>query len=269
MSLVEGAAAPLSQPAVSASTPLHDPKTAHGPLRLIDAVVLRDDALGRSLRRLIDRLERQVYAAGMRLELSDDFELLAEINPFLDKAPLTSQFDPNVSDIGAANGFWLKGLDAKGEIIQTMALRLFDFRDTTAALELESLRAFYADPAASAHPEETCVVTAPAAHVITGRVCYQGDFWIKAASGLRGAGLSYPLSRLGMAIAFARWEPDFFYATVHDRIVRKGVAARYGYRNFQPGGVYRVLPRTDEVLDEWLIWMTWRDVRDLIEREGV
>jgi len=269
MSLVESAAAPVTVPAGGLDvSPSRETPSKPPPLRLLDAIVLRDDAMGRALGRFIDRMERRVYAAGMRLELSDDFELLAEINPFLDKAPLTSQFDPGVSDIGPANGFWFKGINAKGEIIQTMALRLYDYRETTIALELESLRTFYADPSASAHPEETCTVTAPAAHGITGRVCYQGDFWIKAASGLRGTGLSYPLSRLGMAIAFARWEPDFFFATVHDGIVRKGVAAQYGYRNLQPGGVYRVLPRTDEILDEWLIWMDWRDVMDMVERES-
>jgi len=34
----------------------------------------------------------------------------------------------------------------------------------------------------------------------------------------------------------------------------------------QPHGIIWTLPQTDEVLDEWLMWMSWRDMVDLIER---
>ncbi|MEQ8667140.1 MAG: hypothetical protein RIC16_15590 [Rhodospirillales bacterium] len=239
------------------------------PIRLGDAVITRDTRLGRQIRRFIEHFDQQAFASGLRLELSTDFEMLAAINPHLDKLPLTPQFDPAVSEIGPVNGFWLKGVDARGEIVHTQAVRFDDLSHTTLALHLKSLRAFYAEPAVSAHPDESCDVSAPAACAITGRICYHGEVWIKKESGLRGHDLAHSTPRLALAIALARWLPDFVYGTVQPGIAEKGVVTRYGYRNMEPGGIHWIIPRTGERLDEWLVWMAWRDLIEMIERAGV
>lgn len=238
------------------------------PARLGDAVVTRDDRLGRAIRRYLEHHEQRIFASGVRLELSTDFELLADINPHLEKVPLTPQFDPAVSDIGPVNGFWLKGTDVRSEVVMTHATRFDDLSDTTLALHFKSLRAFYADPAATAHADERCRVKAPAAYTITGRTCYQGELWIKKSSGLRGHDLARDTPRVSFAIAMARWMPDVIYATVNPGIAEKGLVSRYGYRNAQPEGMYWNNPKTGEVLDEWLIWMTRRDLVDLIAGES-
>lgn len=237
------------------------------PGRLTDMIKPRNDTCGRAIASCIDRYEAQAFAAGIRLELETDFHLLAEINPYLDKAPLTPQFDPSVSDIGPMNGFWLKGINGRGEIVQTQAVRVDDLTGTSLALHLKSLKAFYNDPSKSAHPQETCEVEAPAAYGITGRVGYHGEFWIKGGlNGYRGHDLAIILPRIGMAVAQARWAPDFMYGTIQPAIAEKGIVARYGYHNVQPHGIIWTLPQSDTVLDEWLMWMGWRDMMDLIER---
>ena len=236
------------------------------PIRLSDAVITRDTPLGRAIRRFIEFYDQRAFASGLRLELSTDFDMLAAINPHLEKLPLTPQFDPAVSDIGPINGFWLKGVDARGEVIHTQAVRFDDLRRTTLALHLKSLRAFYANPKRSAHPDEACEVSAPAAYAITGQVCYHGEVWIKKGSGLRGHDLAHSTPRLALAIALARWSPDFVYGTVQPGIAEKGVVTRYGYRNMQPGGICWNIPKTGELLDEWLVWMAWRDLMEMIER---
>jgi len=236
--------------------------------RLTDLVMPRNDPLGRAVALCLDRYEAQAFAAGIRLELNTDFYHLAEISPHLDKMPLTPQFNPDVSDIGPVNGFWLKGIDGRGEIVQTQAVRLDDLEGTSLALHLKSLKAFYRDPAESSHPQETCDVDAPAAYGITGRVGYHGEFWVKGGvSGYRGHDLAVVLPRIGMAIALARWSPDFMYGTIQPAIAEKGIVARYGYHNVQPHGIVWNQPHLDQVLDEWLMWMSWRDMVDLIERK--
>jgi len=228
---------------------------------------MRNDTLGRAIARCLDSYEAQAFAAGIHLELQTDFHHLAEINQHLDKMPLTPQFDPMVSDVGPINGFWLQGIDSRGEIVHTQAVRVDNLEGTSLALHLKSLEAFYKDPAMSAHPQEACEVEAPAAYGITGRVGYHGEFWLKGGhSGYRGHDLAIVLPRIGMAVALARWSPDFMYGTIQPAIAEKGIVARYGYHNVQPHGIIWTLPQTDQVLDEWLMWMSWRDIVDLVER---
>lgn len=235
--------------------------------RLAESVPTRTDTTGDAIIRCLENYETRAFAAGIRLELSTDFQELADIVPHLDRAPLTPNFDPEFSDMGPMNGFWLKGIDARGEIVQTQAIRFDDLEGTSLAHHLRSLRAFYRSPAISAHPDETCEVEAPMAYGITGRVTYHGEFWVKGGpNGFRGRDLATVLPRIGVAIALARWSPDFMYGTFHPILAEKDVAARYGYHNFQPGGMIWKRPHLQTVLNEWLMWMTWREAADLIER---
>lgn len=237
------------------------------PARLTDSVSTRSDSLGQAINRCLDEFESRAFAAGIRLELSADFQELADIVAHLDRAPLTPNFDPEYSDMGPMNGFWLKGLDARGEIVQTQAIRYDNLEGISLAHHLRSLKAFYRSPAVSAHPDESCEVDAPMAYGITGRVAYHGEFWIKGGpNGFRGRDLATVLPRIGIAIALARWSPDFLYGTFNPILAEKDVAARYGYHNLQPHGMIWKRPHIQETLDEWLMWLTWREAADLIER---
>lgn len=236
------------------------------PLRLSEAVVARNDPIGRAAQRCLEHFDRRVFAAGIRLELCNDFELLAAINPHLDKLPLTPQFDPTVSDIGPVNGFWIKGVDNRGEVVYTHAVRHDDLGTGSLANFFSSLKAFYADPAKTADADERCVVEAPAAYTISGRLCYQGELWVKKSSGFRGHDLAHTALQVTHAITLARWNPDYIYATINPGIAEKGVLARYGYTHGQPKGIHWTIPRTGEVLDEWLIWIPRRDLIDIVER---
>jgi len=236
------------------------------PVRLPDAVITRDTPAGRAARRCLEHFEQRVYANGIRLELCNDFELLAAINPHLDKVPLTPQFDPKVSDISPVNGFWIKGVDNRGEIIYTHAVRYDDLGTMPLATFFTSLKAFYADPGTTADPDERCIVEAPAAYTISGRLCYQGELWIKKSSGFRGHDLAHTALQVTHALTLARWNPDYIYATINPGIAEKGVLARYGYTHAQPNGIRWNIPRTGELLDEWLIWIPRRDLLEIIQR---
>ncbi|MBT4889711.1 MAG: hypothetical protein HON65_09180 [Rhodospirillales bacterium] len=233
--------------------------------RLSDSITHTNDSIGRAIVSCLNHFEAKANARGIRLEIHTDFKQLANINEHLDKLPLTSQFDPVYSEIGPHNGFWIKGIDSRGEIVHTQAVRFDDLTGTYLAAHLKSLKAFYENPEKSAHPEETCDAQAPATFSITGRVCYQGEMWLKK-EGYRGRDLAMILPKISMALTLARWSPDYLYGTVQAGIVEKGVVAKYGHYNVQPHGIIYNCKRTNEFLDEWIEWVNWREIVDQIER---
>ena len=74
---------------------------------------------------------------------------------------------------------------------------------------------------------EGCVVTAEDAKLITGVVFVGGARWTRPD--YRAVPPSRLLSRLGRAYALARWPIDWAFAFMAPVLVRKGVAAAYGY----------------------------------------
>jgi len=74
---------------------------------------------------------------------------------------------------------------------------------------------------------QRCVVTAKDAKFITGIVFVGGARWTRLD--YRAVPPSRLLSRLGRAYALARWPIDWAFAFMAPVLVRKGVAAGYGY----------------------------------------
>lgn len=238
--------------------------------RLPDNLRFRDTELGRAVKRFIIKHEAAAYANGIQIELRTDFDHMLECSNSVDKLPLTPMFHPEKSDIGAHNGFWLKGTSFDGELAHMQACRVDDLSSVTLHQHVESLRAFYADPTTAAESGETCACQAPAACGITGTVCYHGEIWLKGGkNGFRRRNLTAMTPKLVLAIALMRWFPDYIWGTTQTGIATKGVAARYGYRRFQPHGIIWTVPSTG-TLDEWLAWNERRDLIDLVmppERE--
>ena len=238
--------------------------------RLTDHLSFADTSAGRAAAHFLRRYESKANAAGIQLEMHTDFEEFEKVARTLEgKGAVSPPFLPRFSDIGPVNGFWLKGLDPRGDVVQIQAVRVDDLTGNSLANHMRTLNFFYSDPAKSAHPQETCRVDAPASSGISGRVCYQGEFWIKGGkNGYRGHAFATIFLRIGMAVALARWDPDFIYATVASVLVEKGVVARYGYHNLQPHGIVWSTPQNEDVMDEWIMWLSWRELVDLIERSN-
>jgi hypothetical protein len=246
----------------------HDrPRIESGIERLSDCLSIPNNHVGRVVRSCLERYESKACADGMKLEMHTDFHHFADVVAALGKGPVTPQFDIEVSDIGPVNAFWLKGVNSQGEIAQVQAVRMDDLSGDSLTNHCRSLKVFYSDPEASAHPGESCDVGSPASHAITGIVVYMGEFWIKGGdNGYRGHKFATILPLICMAIALVRWSPDFVYATTSPVLVEKGLIARYGFPNAQPHGIIWNAPHYGEILDEWLMWMSWRELVDRIER---
>lgn len=232
-------------------------------MRLPQQMTPDGTALHGKLMDIITRYDRALFSAGIQLSLENDFHELKTLGQTLDKLPLTPNFDPDVIDIGPANGFWMKGVDITGSVVFTQAARMYDCNTKTLAILHERLEAFYASPQQSAEKGETCVCEAPATHSITGDVCYHGEIWLD--SRFRKRGLTESLPRLMLALILMRWSPDYVFGMAQPGICKKGVGARYGYRHMQPHGMIWNVPSTG-TLDEWVIWNDREDIETVLTR---
>jgi hypothetical protein len=219
----------------------------------------------------IDRAQIDAFIAGireiagyrgMRLSVEDDFDAFVRVSRGAPgRAPVTPMFDPDCSDVGGGRAFWIKGENDAGEVVHLQAARVDDLGDMPLIDWLEGLWAFYADPRSSAQAQEVCFCAAPMAMLISGRVAYHGEVWLRdGPGGFRGHGLGGVLPRMAIAVALKRWQPDFMYGIAWPKIVDKGMARFYGYRHFQPHGAMWNWQRQPAVLHGHLIWLTQQDM---------
>lgn len=178
---------------------------------------------------------RSARDCGLRLTVEHDFEALLAFNRTQSESwyPLTPMYDPRVNSLDPETAFWISGRNRDGEIVATQCARFYDWTGTNFKAEFESLRLAYERPDATMFPEELAVCEAPYATRITGPVCFSGAAWYRPDH--RGIGLSSILPRISRALAFTRWETDYTYSFIEPVLAEKGVAARYGYTNIEPG----------------------------------
>ncbi|MCW1413807.1 hypothetical protein OLZ32_36935 [Rhizobium sp. 1AS11] len=203
--------------------------------------------------------------AGIRFNMGDNFEEYLEITTNIPgKSPTFPMFRPDCSRLEPGCAFWIIGEDQSGEVAHVQALRMDNLRTTNLAEHLESLKACYADPKSQAGSGSSCVCRASTARKITGTVAYQGDIWLR--DDFRGQGLPRTFSSLAFGLAWAKWSPDFIYGLVPTWSIDKGVADLYGYLHREAHGSVLRLPDRGIEDDDWLVWLTRRELSQLIKR---
>jgi len=140
--------------------------------------------------------------------------------------PLFPVFNTRMNTIAADSAFCLLGRNPDGDVVSAQAARLFDWEGTNLKREAESLRWFYDDPGQSKRPGEACVVTAPSAEDVRGRVAFLGAVWYRADYRKRMPTLVD--FRVGPIYALSRWHPDYFALVMGEALATKGLAPRFG-----------------------------------------
>lgn len=208
---------------------------------------------------------RHLEESGLRLEIGDDFAKYRTYRARqLDRGPIYPMFDVASSYVDRRNGFWVCAFDANDELIHTQAVRLLDLSGITLGTHLDDHRHKYITPDTTPDPDQTFYAGPEALHAITGRVCYQGDFWLRARGlgGPRSQGATALLSRVLLEITVASWEPDFVFALVPKNLAAKGAHLRYGYCHCEPG---RWIGPDQQITEEdYLIWMGVNDMANLV-----
>jgi hypothetical protein len=140
--------------------------------------------------------------------------------------PLFPVFNPKLNTSLRDTAFCLLGRNRDGDVVSAQAARLFTWEGTNLQREAESLRWFYSDPEASKRPGESCVVTAPSARHITGRVAFLGAVWYRPDYRKRMPTLID--LRVGPICALTKWRPDYFALVMVESLATKGLAPRFG-----------------------------------------
>lgn len=143
------------------------------------------------------------------------------------------------------------GYDQDGDAVTAMSVRFFDLAGTTLKAEMESLRMFYGEQAELARRGVDCLITSPAASLITGTAAYMGGFWVHPKA--RGTGLSFVVPRIARFTSLGMWGVAYDVSlTGHNFYSRQKVVDQYDFEAIEPYYHYRINGRT-----QWegsLVW---------------
>lgn len=210
---------------------------------------------------------RELKKAGIRIEIGDDFaKYRAYRGKQPDRGPIYPMFDVASSYIDHTNGFWICGFQADGDLIHTQAVRLLDMSGISLGTHLDNHRHKYITPDSTPDPDQTFYSGPEALQSITGKVCYQGEFWLRAQGlgGPRSQGATSLLSRILLEVAVAAWNPSFVFALVPQRLAAKGAHLRYCYNHCEPGRW--VGPDQQVTEEDYLIWMEAKELTRSLAR---
>lgn len=207
-------------------------------------------------------------AAGIQIEVGDDFSKYQTYRSRqLDRGPVYPMFDVASSYIDHTNGFWICGFNQNGDLIHTQAVRVLDLPGVSLGSHLNTHRHKYITPNSTPDPDLTFYSGPEALQTITGKICYHGDFWLRAhgLGGPRSQGATALLSRVLLELMVGTWNPSFVFALVPKQLGAKGAHLRYGYSHCEPG---QWLGPDGQVTEEdYLIWMGSNDMHNLLARE--
>ncbi len=216
----------------------------------------------------VSKVISELSSEGVRIAVGDDFAEYRRLrNTQPERSTLYPMFDVSCSFIDASNGFWIAGFNAQNDLVHTQAIRLLDLSGATLDQHIREHRHKYITPESTPDPDATFFSGPQALEKITGKVCYHGDFWIKAKDlgGPRGRGLTPLLSRVAFEIAFGSWEPDYFFGLMPRQFAMKGLHYRYGYFHCEPGRWHG--PDKQVTDEECLSWMSASDVANALSTE--
>lgn len=202
--------------------------------------------------------------AGVHIEMRTDFRRLQELTEKLDgRDPVSPIFDWRKSGINGAHGFWIEGTDKKGDVVLMQAARLDDLGNKTLAEHIQENRDLIHTPYFKADTKNSIFNSCYYLSEITGRVVYAGETWISPNGPYRGKGLASICSRMAFGLSLLRWRPDYMYGLATHDLALKGIAAKYEYYHTHPLGVRWKRADGDGLVDEWVTWMTARDLADV------
>lgn len=186
----------------------------HGPLTLLG--------------RFFPSAVRAVEERGVRLGFATFEDLMAANAANTDSwHGMVRTFDPEFSRLDEHDSFCILGIDRQGRVVTSIAARRFDWRQTTFAQEIASMRLFYARPDRDREPDEAMSVTPGTGDAIRAIVGWTGAAWCHPS--MRGTGLPAINSRIARAVALTRWDTAFSVGMTSEKNYEKGYVAKLGH----------------------------------------
>lgn len=217
------------------------------------------------LRRFVSDCVSCIEMSGLRIRFGTNFQ---EFRRLVSRQPLRGQvapvFDAGCGYVKRGNAFWVAVWDRAGELVATEALFLADLGEQTLAQHLSLDLHWYRPPGERVDCARS-VVSLTSAASMSGRLCYNGEMWIKGGpGGYRGGPLIALVPRAAMAMALSEWQPDHIWALVEPGSAVKGLVARAGFVHLEQGSVDWHDMRKASVFAEWVAWLSASDERHLV-----
>jgi hypothetical protein len=169
--------------------------------------------------------------------------------------------DTRNADLGVDNSYCLAGRGANGEIVVTQAGRIYPFSTRSLKAMADDQSLYFGEGRAPQSDQPRCILDAPAAEKITGCMVYSGALWVHPE--FRGHRLAEILPRISRAYALGRWNTDYTFAFVSDRLLNSPLFGMYGYKNVTKG--YSIWLRDEKIYEGSLMWMDRNElVRDMM-----
>jgi hypothetical protein len=217
--------------------------------------------------RLASRLLAQTAAFDVTIRCSTDFDELAQLRLEARGTPVSPMFDPRISQLEGDRAFWIGAFAPDGGIVSLQAFRLDLVYPSLAEWALGWMTGLYIKRKELVLP----LALQPPAHsrsrLLSGALVYHGEMWIEKHFRPR---LGFDvLPRLGMLIAYMKWQPAALWALTSSKFATHGYVARSGYGHQELGFLrWEWEPRgADNV--EWLIIAERSHLELLIAEEAL
>ena len=198
---------------------------------------------------------------GITISIETDFEEFHHLCSTLEgKGDPIDIFDPKAGDFDA---FWIRGTDEFRRVVHTQAYRNHQFKGSTLGHHIWENRRGYMSRGYGIDPDQSVFHTSGAAGLQANSMTYHGEVWLDKSK--RGNSLALLLVRLGLALSYQRWMPDYIFAFMYTRLIYKGIGQQYGYPHSATGGAEWWQPQKQQYLNEWLVWASRNELETMFK----
>ncbi len=218
------------------------------------------DPLGTA--QVIASLVSELRDLGLTPSMSADLAVFAALRLELRKEVVSPFFDPAVNDTSGNRFFWMKLTGSDG-IIGLQAFRIDTVDSCLAHWAPSYIIGLYMRRGEVLMPLHPTPPRGSISERINGRVVYHGEIWIDR--NIRNRRISQIFCRLGMLLAFVRWNPDAMWGLGSQSMATHGHFNRMGY-SYLERGFFRwqwVAEGIDPV--EWIVVAERTGLEQLVE----
>jgi hypothetical protein len=136
-------------------------------------------------------------------------------------------FDPSISELGNERAFWLGAFAPDQHIVSLQAFRLDLVFPNLAEWALGWMTGLYVKRKELVLPSAIQPPACSRSGHLSGALVYHGEMWIEKHFKARLGFDSF--TRLGILIAFLKWQPSAIWALTSSKFANHGYVARSGY----------------------------------------
>jgi hypothetical protein len=178
-------------------------------------------------------MAQELQDMGFGLLISTDLKLLAETKLEMRADKIAPFYDASVNAVDEERVFWMRLSSPEGKTVGMQAFR-YDYVDTNLAdwgpsyiIGLYMRRQELLMPSHAAPPRNSI------ANRIKGRLVYHGELWLDSKLKNRKVMDNFP--RLGLILAYMKWNPDAVWALVSHQMAAHGHMGRIGFPVLERG----------------------------------